>query len=553
MGCVRGKVNWAKSQRLFPPRSGNVEEEPVSRGGEGARRGEKSNQEGRVQFNVKEEKDKDKYSSESDEENATDSEYSMASLSSKRKSQPLPLFLVEFDIPREGNKTIQGRAMLDSGANRSLVGYKFLKEHHLKTSPMPRALKLTLGDGKTKLKLTQQTTAVDLKVLGIADRVELPVLHTDGYDIVLGLDLLIRNNPRIDWRNRTINSQPEKEELDAKTTHNTKTLDVPLLGQPTHGMDQYCTYITTPDITIEEQALIPPASWPMSEFPNIFDPLQQQRLPPHRPGWDFDVKFKDNAILPKIARSLDYRSINHHMNRSTLNKWIKKWEASPNVPPKKALRDRPSPVLLVNMALFDWFVLQRERHLAVNGELLKAQALEIRDGVVEILLNHHADKVDQKQINDLTDFVASNGWLDTFKKNYQIKGRTPHGEAGGVDLDLVVNGREELEQILAEFRFEDIYNADETGLFYRLQPDRTMALKDDDSPGTKKSKDRVTVMITTNAAGTSSIPPYVIGQSMKPRCFACIRRDLDSNRFTTLGADYDGQARSWMDTTLMTK
>ena len=36
----------------------------------------------------------------------------------------------------------------------------------------------------------------------------------------------------------------------------------------------------------------------------------------------------------------------------------------------------------------------------------------------------------------------------------------------------IAEGRLRLQQVLAEYDLENIYNADETGLFYRMEPNR---------------------------------------------------------------------------------
>ena len=42
-----------------------------------------------------------------------------------------------------------------------------------------------------------------------------------------------------------------------------------------------------------------------------------------------------------------------------------------------------------------------------------------------------------------------------------------HGEAGGADLDGVRRAQSELQGILEKYAPEDVFNVDETGLFYR--------------------------------------------------------------------------------------
>lgn len=44
----------------------------------------------------------------------------------------------------------------------------------------------------------------------------------------------------------------------------------------------------------------------------------------------------------------------------------------------------------------------------------------------------------------------------------------------------------------------DIFNADETGLFLRVPPDKTMRLKNESSSVGKISKERLTVLLCSN-------------------------------------------------------
>ena len=48
---------------------------------------------------------------------------------------------------------------------------------------------------------------------------------------------------------------------------------------------------------------------------------------------------------------------------------------------------------------------------------------------------------------------------------------------------------------------EDIFNVDETGLFYKCLPNRTFILKGEESHGGKMSKERVTVLLCANMSG----------------------------------------------------
>lgn len=78
-----------------------------------------------------------------------------------------------------------------------------------------------------------------------------------------------------------------------------------------------------------------------------------------------------------------------------------------------------------------------------------------------------------------------------------------------------------LKTLLNEYSPSDIVNADETGLFFRLLPDKTLEFKGVQCHGgkKKKSKERLNVMVCVNImAGFEKIPLLVIGKQKNPRC-----------------------------------
>lgn len=84
----------------------------------------------------------------------------------------------------------------------------------------------------------------------------------------------------------------------------------------------------------------------------------------------------------------------------------------------------------------------------------------------------------------MDDFTASNGWIDRFRKRHEIKWRKVSGESLAVDVQSVKNWRQvTLRKILFEYNEDDIFNADELGLFFNLLPDKTMAHRTDTCHG----------------------------------------------------------------------
>lgn len=56
-------------------------------------------------------------------------------------------------------------------------------------------------------------------------------------------------------------------------------------------------------------------------------------------------------------------------------------------------------------------------------------------------------------------------------------------------------------KLINQYRPCDVYNADETGIFYQLLPEETFALKGKNCTSGKRSKVRLTALITANIIG----------------------------------------------------
>ena len=63
--------------------------------------------------------------------------------------------------------------------------------------------------------------------------------------------------------------------------------------------------------------------------------------------------------------------------------------------------------------------------------------------------------------------ILSNGWLSRWKGRHGVFSVQLHGEAGGADQQGVARAQRELPGIIEKYRPEDVFNIDETGLFYR--------------------------------------------------------------------------------------
>jgi len=66
----------------------------------------------------------------------------------------------------------------------------------------------------------------------------------------------------------------------------------------------------------------------------------------------------------------------------------------------------------------------------------------------------------------------SNGWLKCFKDRNGLKETRRHGEAGSARVETVERERKRMQELIKKYGYElrDIFNMDETGLFYGYAP-----------------------------------------------------------------------------------
>ena len=116
------------------------------------------------------------------------------------------------------------------------------------------------------------------------------------------------------------------------------------------------------------------------------------------------------------------------------------------------------------------------------------------------------------------------------------------GEKLSANMEGVDEAKNDIRQFLKDngYNFDNVYNADETGLYHKSLPSKTLAFFDEKSPsGLKENKERVTIMNCPNATGSHKIPLLLIGKSARPRCFAKNKEQLPLY--------YAHQSNSWMN------
>lgn len=177
--------------------------------------------------------------------------------------------------------------------------------------------------------------------------------------------------------------------------------------------------------------------------------------------------------------------------------------------------------------LYEWHQTIEKKGGIITGDLLVAKAHQIWQQLPE-----YADQ----EIPELSD-----RWLGRFKKRFHIKQRVQHGEAASVPESAEAEMRA-VRTLCGDYQEDDIYNMDETGLFWRQSP--SIGLTSQIQPGRKKDKTRITLTICTNYTGSDRFPIWFIGKAQVPHA-------LRGVNFTAMGAVWRANKKAWMNQFIM--
>ena len=182
----------------------------------------------------------------------------------------------------------------------------------------------------------------------------------------------------------------------------------------------------------------------------------------------------------------------------------------------------------IDEAVMIWFKQALSSNVPVGGPLLKTKANELA-----------------KQFG-INDWEASDGWMHWFKQRHGLVFKTICGESASVTPSMTDKWFvDTLPTLIAHYEPKDIFNVDETGLFYQCLPNKTFTFRGENvSRAVKESKQRLTMLVGANIDGSEKVDLLIIGKSANPRCFKGVK---------SLPVDYHSNTKAWMTSTLWTE
>ena len=188
----------------------------------------------------------------------------------------------------------------------------------------------------------------------------------------------------------------------------------------------------------------------------------------------------------------------------------------------------------MEQSLTVWIEDMTQKRLPFDGNIIKQKALKI--------FNYLKETGQSTTDEDNHQFVASKGWFEKFKKRHALHNLKIQGETASADADAANKYPEQFIKIIEEHGYlpDQIFNADETGLWWKKMPSRTFISRNERrAPGFKVSKDRITLLLCSNASGDFITKPMFINKSLNPRC-------MKGNNKNNLPVYWRANKKAWM-------
>nr|XP_028576556.1 tigger transposable element-derived protein 1-like isoform X1 [Podarcis muralis] len=164
--------------------------------------------------------------------------------------------------------------------------------------------------------------------------------------------------------------------------------------------------------------------------------------------------------------------------------------------------------------LVQWIDCHGDRGAPLSFLLIQEKALSL----FEDLKRKKAEKGDASAVG--MGFKASKGWFDRFKRRAYLHNVKLRGEVATADTAVASTYPTHFQEIIEEGRYhpKQIFNMDETGLFWKRMPSRTcISIQETKVPGPKVSKDRLTLLLGGNLEGDVKLKPLLVYHSENPR------------------------------------
>ena len=110
---------------------------------------------------------------------------------------------MQAEVKMKNGKNLKVKALVDSRCIHTGIDKQLVKDKRIQTKSIDFSFEVFNAD-RTKNEEVTKVAPLEIEINGHKETLEAAVMDLNGTDMFLGHNWLIKHNPEVNWRNRTI-------------------------------------------------------------------------------------------------------------------------------------------------------------------------------------------------------------------------------------------------------------------------------------------------------------------------------------------------------------
>jgi len=110
---------------------------------------------------------------------------------------------MQANVKTKNGKQLKVKALVDSGCTHTGINKQLVKDKRIQTKKIDFSFEVFNADGTKNGEVTK-VVPLEVEINGHKETLEAVVTDLDRTDMFLGHDWLVKHNPEINWKNKTI-------------------------------------------------------------------------------------------------------------------------------------------------------------------------------------------------------------------------------------------------------------------------------------------------------------------------------------------------------------
>jgi len=221
---------------------------------------------------------------------------------------------VQADIKTRNRRKLKVKALVDSGCTHTGIDEQLVKEKKIQMKAIDFSFEVFNADGTKNGEVTR-VAPLEVEINGHKETLEAVVTNLNGMDMFLGHDWLVKHNPEVNWKNRTIkftrcpgNCTMKHEDIQFKTRRN-KTMEITTTDKKDKDNGEIGKELdkTNPEDLPNYIQL----------FTHLFNKKKFEKLPERR-EWDHEINLMEEALKELNAKAYAMML----KEEEALNQWL---------------------------------------------------------------------------------------------------------------------------------------------------------------------------------------------------------------------------------------